>query len=140
MFTRKIKYTDYLGNQREEEFLFNISPAEEIKMELGEKGGLTARINKIIEAQDIPELVKMFDFFIDASIGYVSPDGREFVKSEEYTKSFHQSAAYDEFYIQLLTEKGLAAEFINSIIPDNTDLTARIEKAAADLKVLPAGK
>ena len=118
MFKQRIKFTDFLGNEREEEFYFNLGEAETAKLELGEKGGLTAKINKIIESQDVPEIIKLFDYFIRISIGYISPDGRDFVKSEEFTNSFFQSNAYNKFYIDLLTKPGLAAKFVNEVIPD----------------------
>lgn len=118
MLKQRIKFTDFLGNEREEEFYFNLGEAETAKLELGEKGGLTTRINKIIESQDIPEITKLFDYFIRISIGYISPDGREFVKSKEFTDSFFQSNAYNKFYMDLLTKPGMAAKFVNEVIPD----------------------
>ena len=49
MISKNIKYTDYNGVEREETFLFNLSKAELMEMELGTTGGLTEIIKKIIE-------------------------------------------------------------------------------------------
>ena len=49
MISKNIKYTDYNGVEREETFLFNLSKAELMEMELGTTGGLTEIIKKIID-------------------------------------------------------------------------------------------
>ena len=46
MITKVIKYTDYNGVEREEKFLFNLSKAELMEMEMGTTGGLTETIQK----------------------------------------------------------------------------------------------
>ena len=60
MITETIKYTDYNGAEREEKFMFNLSQAELMEMELGTTGGLTEMIHKIVEAKDTPAIVKIF--------------------------------------------------------------------------------
>ena len=40
MYKKTIKYVDYEGNEREEEFCFNISKAELATMELSMDGGM----------------------------------------------------------------------------------------------------
>ena len=53
MIVKNIKYTDYNGVEREEPFLFNLSKAELMEMEMGTKGGLTEMIQKIIATKDL---------------------------------------------------------------------------------------
>ena len=48
MLSKKIKYTDYNGVEREESFLFNLSKAELMEMELGITGGLSDMLKNII--------------------------------------------------------------------------------------------
>ena len=60
MISKNIKYTDYNGVEREETFLFNLSKAELMEMELGTTGGLTEIIKKIIETKDQPSIMKIF--------------------------------------------------------------------------------
>ena len=59
MISKNIKYTDYNGVEREETFLFNLSKAELMEMELGTTGGLTEIIKKIIETKDQPSIMKI---------------------------------------------------------------------------------
>lgn len=118
MLKKTITYKDFDGNERTEDFYFHISEAEAIKMELGKSGGLSARINQIISAQDVPEIMEVFEDLIKKSYGVKSLDGREFIKSEELYRSFAQTNAYSKFFMELCTEEGVAADFVNAILPN----------------------
>lgn len=117
MLKKTITFVDYDGNTRTEDHYFNLNEAETLKLELMEKGGLTEKINRIIAAQDIPVIMETFEDFIKKSYGIKSPDGREFMKSEEITRKFMQTEAYSKFMMELCTKDGAAAEFVNAIIP-----------------------
>lgn len=117
MLKKTITFVDYDGNTRTEDHYFNLNEAEALKLELMEKGGLTEKINRIIAAQDIPVIMETFEDFIKKSYGIKSPDGREFMKSEEITRKFMQTEAYSKFMMELCTKDGAAAEFVNAIIP-----------------------
>ena len=60
MLKKTIKYTDYNGVEREEDFYFNLSKAEIAEMELEIPGGMTAMLQRITAAQDTPSLVKIW--------------------------------------------------------------------------------
>ena len=83
MLSKKIKYTDYNGVEREETFLFNLSKAELMEMELGTAGGLADMIKSIVAAQDTPSIVKIFKKIILKAYGEKSPDGKRFLKVDE---------------------------------------------------------
>lgn len=117
MLVETIEFVDYNGNERKEEHYFNLTEAETMKIELAEVGGMTAKIKRLIEAQDIPQVMEVFDYLVKASYGKKSPDGREFIKSEEITRSFIQSEAYSKLFMKFLTKEGYAANFFNSVIP-----------------------
>ena len=53
MITKTIKYIDYNGVEREEKFLFNLSKAELMELEMGTTGGLAETIQKIVETKEI---------------------------------------------------------------------------------------
>ena len=53
MLKRTIKYEDYNGVEREEDFYFNLTKAELTEMELSQKGGLAEMIQGIIKSKDI---------------------------------------------------------------------------------------
>ena len=119
MVVKKIKYTDFNGAEREEEFMFNLTEAEITEMELTTDGGLSDSIKKIISAQDTPEIIKTFKMLLLKSYGEKSADGRRFIKSEELTEAFTQTNAYSQFFMELATDDKAAIAFINGIIPDS---------------------
>ena len=119
MVVKKIKYTDFNGVEREEEFMFNLTEAEITEMELTTDGGLSDSIMKIISAQDTPEIIKTFKMLLLKSYGEKSADGRRFIKSEELTEAFTQTNAYSQLFMELATDDKAAIAFINGIIPDS---------------------
>ena len=119
MVVKKIKYTDFNGVEREEEFMFNLTEAEITEMELTTDGGLSESIKKIISAQNTPQIIETFKMLILKSYGEKSADGRRFIKSEELTEAFTQTNAYSQFFMELATDDKAAIAFINGIIPDS---------------------
>lgn len=119
MVVKKIKYTDFNGVEREEEFMFNLTEAEITEMELTTDGGLSDSIKKIISAQDTPEIIKTFKMLLLKSYGEKSADGRRFIKSEELTEAFTQTNAYSQLFMELATDDKAAIAFINGIIPES---------------------
>ena len=93
MVVEKIKYTDFNGIEREEEFMFNLTEAEITEMELTTDGGLSDSIKKIIAAQDTPQIIKVFKMLLLKSYGEKSADGRRYVKSEKLSEDFSQTNA-----------------------------------------------
>ena len=90
MLAKTIKYTDYNGVERKETHYFNYNKAEIAEMELSTAGGLSEMIKKITEAQDGPSIMKLFKDIILGSYGVKSPDGKQFIKSDELSKQFSE--------------------------------------------------
>lgn len=127
MLSKVIKYTDYNGVERTETFYFNLTQAECMEMEMTAAGGLSAYINKIIDANDMPSLVKLFKELVLKAYGVKSDDGRRFMKSDEIREAFSQTEAYSQLFMELANDADKAAEFINGITPaikDNKALLA----------------
>jgi hypothetical protein len=121
MLSKKIKYLDFNGNEREEEFLFNLTKAEVMEMELSEAGGLAESIQKVIAAQDAPKIIKIFKELILKAYGEKSADGKMFVKSDELSRNFSYTNAYSKLFMELATNDEAAAAFVNGIVPNDTD-------------------
>lgn len=119
MVVKKIKYTDFNGVEREEEFMFNLTEAEITEMELTTDGGLSDSIKKIIAAQDTPQIIETFKKLLLKSYGEKSADGRRFIKSEELSKEFTQTNAYSQLFMELAYDDNAAIAFINGIIPES---------------------
>lgn len=127
MLKKRIVYTDYNGTKREEDFYFNLSKAEIMEMEMSTSGGLTEMINRIIETQDAPSIIKVFKEIIMKSYGEKSPDGKRLVKSKELSEAFSQTEAYSELFMELATDSDAASKFVNGIIP--ADMVKAAEQA-----------
>lgn len=124
MLVKNITFTDFNGIERTEEFRFNISKSELAEMEFSVDGGLENFIKKITQKIDAPEIMAMFKKIILMAYGEKSDDGRRFIKSEELSIAFSQTPAYDELFIELMSDSEKAANFINEVLPDipkNTD-------------------
>mgnify|MGYP003562725779 FL=1 len=122
MLKKTIKYTDYDGNEREEDFYFNLNKAEVTEMELSKQGGLSEYIKRIVAAQDAPSLVELFKELICKSYGEKSLDGKRFVKSKELTEEFTQTEAYAELFVELASNAEEATKFVNGIMPKNMNV------------------
>lgn len=117
MLKRTITYKDYDGEERTEDYLFNLSEAELTEMELKEEGGLVKKLERIVAAKDGTEIAEIFKELILKSYGEKSPDGKRFDKSAEVTENFMYTPAYSIIYMELITDDVRAAAFVEGIIP-----------------------
>ena len=121
MLKKTIKYTDYNGVERTEDFWFNLSKAEIMEMELSTTGGLAELIQKIVQEQDAPAIIKIFKNLVLKAYGEKSPDGKHFLKEDENGRPladmFKQTEAYSNLFMELATDADEAAKFVNGIIP-----------------------
>ena len=121
MLRKVIKYTDYNGVDREEPFYFNLSKAEIMEMEMSTVGGFAEMVQKIVDAQDTPTLIKIFKDLILQAYGEKSADGKGFLKLDEegrpLSRKFVQSEAYSVLFMELATNAEAATAFINGIVP-----------------------
>lgn len=126
MITRTITYEDYNGTTRTEEFRFGLLKSELAKLELKTTGGMQAHLQRMIDAQDNEEIMKTFEKLILMSYGEKSVDGKRFVKNEEIAEAFSQTPAYDQLFMELITDEKKAAEFISGIMP--ADIQKELQK------------
>ncbi len=132
MLKKTIKYVDYNGVERNEDFYFNLTKAELMEMEMSISGGLTDMINKIVNTQDAPAIIKIFKELVLKAYGEKSADGKRFIKSEEIATAFAQTEAYSELFMELATNADEAAKFVNGIMP--TDVAQQAATHPAMLK------
>lgn len=132
MLKKTIKYTDYNGVERTEDFYFNLTKAELLQMQIGTTGGFNKMIEKIVRANDEPAIAKIFNEIILKAYGEKSDDGKRFIKSKELSEAFAQTEAYSELYTELFTDAKAGAEFINGLMPAGLDINSEEAK-----KMLP---
>lgn len=127
MLKKSIKYTDYNGVEREEEFLFNLTKAELMEMEMGTTGGLAEQIQKIVNTQDAPAIIKIFKDIILKAYGEKSDDGKRFMKVNDagvpLSIGFSQTEAFSQLFMELATNADSAAKFINGIVPKDVEIS-----------------
>lgn len=126
MLKKTLTYTDYNGNERTEDFYFNLNKAELVEMEMGTEGGLAEKIKKIVAANNTSAIIKEFKELVLKAYGEKSEDGKRFIKNAEIREAFSQTEAYSQIFMELATNADAASEFVNGIVP------ADISKAAAE--------
>ena len=129
MLKKSITYTDFNGVERTEDFFFNLTKAEIMELELGVTGGLTAMVQGVVMAQDVPSLMKIFKDLILTSYGEKSADGKRFIKVNDagvpLANNFAQTEAYSELFMLLATNEDEASKFIRGIVP--SDVSERMD-------------
>lgn len=117
MLKKTIKYVDFDGVERSEDFYFNLTKAEVAEMEMSTTGGLEKLLNKIVAEQDNKRIVEIFKDLILRSYGEKSLDGKRFIKNNELRENFSQTQAYSELFVELATNTEAATNFVNGIVP-----------------------
>lgn len=133
MLKKTFEFEDYNGVKRKVDHYFNLTKAEIMEMELGTAGGLAEMIQRVVNAQDTPSIVKIFKDLILKAYGEKSPDGMKFVKvapdGHRLSDDFAQTEAYSMLFMELATDADAAAAFINGIVPSDAKVSqAQIEQ------------
>lgn len=121
MLKKTIKYTDFDGKERVEDFYFNLTQIELTKMSVSKDEGLETYIRKIIESKNMKEIFDIFQEIILMAYGEKSEDGKRFVKKKNGVRladEFADSAAFEALFVELASDEKVAAEFFQGIIPN----------------------
>lgn len=138
MLKKTITYEDYNGQPVSEDYYFNLTKSELVELQLGTKGGFAEMLQEIVKTGDGALIIDHFKKIILMAYGVKSDDGKRFIKSDELSRDFEQSAAYDALFIELATNAAAASQFINGIVP--LSLAQEAQELAAQAKsaqVLP---
>lgn len=118
MYVKTIEFEDFNGNTLKEDFYFHMTEKEVAAWVLT-NGNYT--LDKVLERYNEEkngrEIMNVFDDLLHRSYGRKSLDGRRFEKNEKLWEEFSQTEAYSNFYMELITDAKVAAEFFNGIIP-----------------------
>lgn len=116
MHKETITYNDLNGVQRTEDFYFDLSKPEIVKMQASAKGGYDVQLRSIAADLNGAKIMEFFEDFITKSYGEKSEDGRRFMKSEEISRSFMETPAYEVLFEKLVTNDKYAADFVNAVM------------------------
>ena len=129
MLTKSVKYKDFDGNERIENLQFHLSKVELIEMSLDLPDEVSETIGndpnnidetaamRILETLGGKGILDFIKILLLKSYGIKSADGRSFEKSEELSRKFSQTLAFDELIMELMSNEEAAANFVNAIIP-----------------------
>ena len=132
MLKKVITYKDWNDLERSEEHYFNLSKPEVVKMQASVKGGYDVQLKAIAAGMNGAGIMTFFEDLIKASYGEKSDDGRRFMKSEEISRAFMETRAYEALFEELITDSGAAAAFVNAIMPPDLVKQAAAEAAKAN--------
>jgi len=110
-------YEDFNGVERTEKFMFHFNEVELMEMEASETGGLDATINRIVEAQDNKEIIRLMKDVLLKSYGKKSDDGRSFIKNDKIRAEFEASPVFPQLFMEFSTDADKAAKFFEGILP-----------------------
>lgn len=120
MLKKTIRYTDFDGVEREEDLYFNLSEAELLEMaihhEMGVEG-VAAYFKGLGERKDPKEIFPAVKNLLLLAYGVRSDDGRHFRKSEDITDGFVSSAAYQEMFMQMMSDRDTIVGFFKGALP-----------------------
>lgn len=117
MLKKRVKYTNFNDEVKERDLYFNITKKEILDMSLEDKGSLKEQIELMGKTQD-PELVlSCYTKIVQMSYGEKSEDGEHFIKTSETARHFIESAAFDELFMELLSDANKMVDFVNGILP-----------------------
>lgn len=130
MIKRTVTYEDFDGNMRTEELHFNLTQVELTEMAMDLPDGFLNSVNgdpnsvdgpaaaaKLAESLGGKGILEFIKNLLLKSYGIKSEDGRRFQKSEELSKEFSQTLAFDAMLMELMQDDIKAAEFVNGVIP-----------------------
>ena len=136
MYAKKITYTDWDGNERTETFRFNLTQTELLELEVEFPGGLQNYMTDIAEKVDGKKIMQFVKTFIAKSYGEKDSDGKRFRKSEEISKAFEETPAYDELFSELVLDADKLVDFITAVSPSDDLIQKRLDKANIPAEVI----
>lgn len=116
MLKKNIKYVDFNGIERDEDFYFHLSTPELTRMEAKYGGDIFEHIMHTVDNEDFMGMVSVLEDLILSSVGEKTTDGRSFMKSKEIRDKFENSQAYAELFEEIFTDPEASRAFGEGIV------------------------
>jgi len=116
MLKKTVTYLDYDGNERTEDFYFNLNKVELTELQTSVPGGLANRVKELASTKNEKEIFELFRDLILNAYGEKSPDGRRFIKNAAIRSDFAQTSAFDKIFEEIADNEESATAFVNGII------------------------
>lgn len=119
MLKKTITYIDWNGEERTEDFYFNLTRVEVVELEYDAESGtsLSDWLETLIKSKDYGKIMQTVKKIILTAYGEKSADGRRFMKNDDIRRSFEENPAFDELYMSMVTDSKKAADFLSGIMP-----------------------
>lgn len=117
MLKKTMTYEDCEGNKVTEDFWFNLTQAEIVKLNYYCPGGLEVYAKRCEKDGRYYDILELFEKIICMAYGEKSADGKRFIKSKELTESFIQTEAYSNLFMELISNPEAGQIFIKGITP-----------------------
>ena len=119
MFKTTVKYTDFLGEEREEILRFNLTEVEMKDLMDADPVFSPMFLKAISDDKDSDTMLRVIRKLILHAYGEMSEDGRVFRKNEQITSDFAHSAAYTALLEQIFgaQDEKFISDFMVGIFP-----------------------
>lgn len=133
MLKKTITYKDFDGNTRTEDHYFNLTQTELVEITLNMPDGMSEddvagnteqAALRIIDRLGGDGVFNFIKEIILKSYGIKSADGKRFEKSEQISKEFSETLAYDQMFMEMMQNDKAASDFITAVIPADLAATA----------------
>lgn len=123
MIKKTITFENHNGEKESEDFYFNMSKGELVKMQMAAIDQRTEsfqdKLEKIGKDLNGKALIDVVDEIVLGGIGQRTTDGKKFVKNAAISEDFKSSEAYSELIVELCTNEQALIDFINGLMPAN---------------------
>ena len=118
MIKREVVFVDLFGEEVKEELYFHLNMQEFMSLE-AKYGGDLVKFLGYVSSNEKKNYTVMIDFIkdiIETAYGEKTPDGRQFIKSQEVKDRFKASMAYAQFFEDLLFKEGAVKAFAEGLL------------------------
>lgn len=122
MLKKTLTYKNYFDVEVTRNFLFDLNKAELTEMQSSTGAGFDLLIQQIVDAKETPSIVKIFKEIILKAYGELDDSGEVFMKSEEISRKFACTKAYEIIFMELVQDPDKTAEFIKGIMPKDIEV------------------
>lgn len=137
MIKKTIQFHDYDGNEREDDFYFNLTQVElnKINSDPSLPGGIEDSVSRAQKNNDAGEMLRIVDMLISRSYGVKLPDG-SFVKRNAsglpLYEMFVNTEAYDHLIEGLITNENEIVTFLTGCLPKDAQTKVRAKMAEVE--------
>jgi hypothetical protein len=114
---KTITYKDFDNVEVTDDFYFHISKSELIKLQVSAGEGFRDYLMNVVKSGDGAKIIEEFERILRMAYGIRSADGKSFLKTPGAFEAFYGTDAYDQLFMELVTDAKASGEFINAIMP-----------------------